>query len=412
MDDDRIRSVAREGLRPRLGETPVGPSWEELENRRPRRQAWLAGGVTALIVLGGVAVLPLLIGQQPGATPTLPTQEPASTGVPTTAATTSTSAITTSTVPGTGLPLETPVPLQVLSTSTSFDFLALLDLQMGTTTTIEDLVLDRDGAVYNSQRELMIWNDEAVYVFGLDLVSSEAQMEFAPSQPPPTGAMWVVPATDGDNAWMVQPGVDNGPTFLELRNIENGERLIVAETDAGLTPVGSTADGLVFNTVDSQVVLFTYSGATLPLGNGRAIATNDIAAIRLACDGDLPADCEDLWVTRTDGSDDTQIVKPDPGTWVAFANGNLPAVSPDGTKLLIGFGLPTTNVHVVDLVDGGVQPIAPLVGDAPMAAWSADGAWIALINGTDIDLINAGDPAQVVLLRGVIPEGFTPIAAG
>jgi len=412
MDDDRIRQVAREGLRPMLGETPAGPSWEELDGRRPKRQAWLAGGVTALIVLTGVAALPLLIGQQPGATTTIPTQEPASTAVPTTASTTSTSAITTSTVPGTGLPLETPVPLQVLSTSTSFDFLALVDLQLGTTSTLEDLILDRDGAVYNSQRELMIWNDEAVFVFGLDLVGMEAQMEFAPSQPPPTGSMWVVPATDGDNAWIVQPGVDNGPTFLELRNIENGERLIVAETDAGLTPVGTTDDGLVFNTADNQVVVFTYSGATLPLGSGRAIATNDTAAIRLACSGDEPADCEDLWVTRTDGSDDTQIVKPDAGMWVAFANGNLPMISPDGTKLLIGFGLPSTNVHVVDLVDGGVQPIAPVVGEAPMAAWSADGNWIALINRTDIDLINAADPAQVVPLRGVIPEGFTPIAAG
>jgi Tol biopolymer transport system component len=117
-------------------------------------------------------------------------------------------------------------------------------------------------------------------------------------------------------------------------------------------------------------------------------------------------------VTRTDDTGDTQIVKPDPGTWVPFNNGNLPVISPDGTKLLIGFGLPTTHVHVVDLVDGGVQPIAPVVGETPMATWSADGNWIALINGTDIDLINAADPAQVVLLRGVISEGFIPIAAG
>lgn len=411
MDDDRIRHVAREGLRPMLGETPPGPSWEELNARRPKRtQAWLAGGVTALIVLTGVAALPLLLGQQSGPTTTVSVPD-ATTAVPsTTAATTSTSANTTSTVPGTGLPLETPVPLRVLSANTDRDTLALLDLQLGTTTNHDDLLPDVAGAVYNSQRELMIWNSEAVHVFGPDLV--EAENEFAPSQPPPTGSMWVVPATDGDTAWVVQPGADNGPTYLELRNIENGERLIVAETDAGLTPVGTTDDGLVFNTGDNQVVLFTYSGATLPLGNGRAVATNDTAAIRLVCSGDLPADCEELWVTRTDGADDTQIVKPDSGIWIAFANGNLPVISPDGTKLLIGFGLPTATVHVIDLVDGGVQPIAPVEGEAPMATWSADGQWIALINGTDIDLINAADPTQVVPLRGVIPEGFVPIAAG
>jgi hypothetical protein len=410
MDDDRIRHVAREGLRPMLGETPAGPSWEELDGRRPKRQAWLAGGVTALIVLAGVAALPLLIGQQPGATTTAPVQgstttEPATTAVPTTTSTTSTTG-----EPGTGLPLETPVPLQVLSTSTSFDALVLLDLQLGTMTSPEGVLAVVAGAVYNGQRELILWSNEMVQVFGPGVV--EAENEFAPSQPPPTSSMWVVPARDGDTAWIVQPGADNGPTFLELRNIESAERLIVAETDAGLTPVGTTDDGLVFNTSDGQVVLFTYSGATLLLGNGRAIATNDTAAIRLACNGDLPADCEDLWVTRTDRSDDTQIVKPDAGIWVAFANGNLPAVSPDGTKLLIGFGLPTTHVHVVDLVDGGVQPIAPVVGEAPMIAWSSDGNWIALIDGTDIDLINANDPAQVITLRGVIPESFRPIAAG
>ena len=407
MDDDRIRNVAREGLRPMLGETPAGPSWEELDGRRPKRQAWLAGGVTALIVLAGVAALPLLLGQQPGATTSIPasdstTTEPATTAIPTT-----TAATTTTAEPGTGLPLETPVPLQVLSLHPSFGF-ELLDLQSGTRIGFE--VPSPSSAVYNSQRELIMWNAAAISVFGSDVV--EPEYEFAPSQPPPTGVMWVVPATDGNTAWIVQPGVDSGPTFLELRNIENGERLIVAETEAGLTPVGTTNDGLIFNTADNQVVLFTYSGAILPLGNGRAIATNDTAAIRLACDGDLPADCEELWVTRTDGSDDTQIVKPDAGIWVASGNGNLPAVSPDGTKLLIGFGVPTTNLHVVDLVDGGVQPIVPVVGETHMATWSADGSWIALINGTDIDLINAADPNQVVPLRGVIPEGFTPIAAG
>jgi hypothetical protein len=47
-----------------------------------------------------------------------------------------------------------------------------------------------------------------------------------------------------------------------------------------------------------------------------------------------------------------------------------------------------------------------------MATWSADGNWIGLINGVDIDLISAADPGQVVALRGVIPDGFVPIAAG
>jgi WD40-like Beta Propeller Repeat len=245
-------------------------------------------------------------------------------------------------------------------------------------------------------------------VFVLDPL--EAEQELRPTQTSPTGAMWVVPATDGDTAWIVQPGLEGDPTMLELRNIENGERLITAEADPGLAPVGATVDGLVFNTVGNQVVLFTNSGATLPLGNGRAIATNDTSVVALTCSGDLPAGCEELWFGRTDETDIFYITQPDQGAWTPFET-TLPVISPDGTKLLIGFGLPTTTVHMVDLVDGGVQPIAPYVpGMHP--AWSADGNWIALISDSDIDLINASDPTQVVPLRNVIPTGFVPIAAG
>jgi len=118
-----------------------------------------------------------------------------------------------------------------------------------------------------------------------------------------------------------------------------------------------------------------------------------------------------LWVTRSDGTDDRQNVKPDEGIWISLENGSLPTISPDGMQLLIAFGQEPNTVHVVDLVDGGVQPIAPYV-PGMRATWSADGNWIALINGVDIDLISAADPGQVVPMRGVIPDGFVPIAAG
>ncbi|HEU4750670.1 MAG TPA: hypothetical protein VFT54_06385, partial [Acidimicrobiia bacterium] len=285
--------------------------------------------------------------------------------------------------------------------------------QSGTSTVFApgDFPIDSvDGAVYNSQRELIVWNSEGAYVLSEGL--ADVEFELRPSQPSPN-EMWVVPAADGDNAWIVQSGLEGDPTLLEFRNIENGERLITAEADSGLTPVGATVDGLVFNTADNQVVLFTNSGATLPLGPGRGIATTETAVVRLVCSGDEPADCEELWVTRSDGTDDRQNVKPDPGTWIAFQNGSLPTISPDGTKLLIGFEMEAVTIlHVIDLEDGGVQPIAPVEGAAPLATWSADGNWISLINGVDIDLINAADPAQVVELRGVISEGFLPIAAG
>lgn len=412
-DDDRIRELAREGMRPWIKEDPQGPTWEELtaNSSSGRRPAWAAAALTAAIVLGGVGLLPVLIGGTPG-TESSTTDGPTTTtaATTTTATATSTTAVSTTTLPPSGLPLETPVPLRVVSIAPGGESAALLDLQSGTSTVFApgDFPIDSvDGAVYNSQRELTVWNSEGAYVLSEGL--ADVEFELRPSQPSPN-EMWVVPAADGDHAWIVQSGLEGDPTLLEFRNIENGERLITAEADSGLTPVGATVDGLVFNTADNQVVLFTNSGATLPLGNGRAITTNDTSVVALTCSGDLPADCEELWFGRTDETDIFYITKPDQGTWTPFET-TLPVISPDGTKLLIGFGLPTTTVHMVDLVDGGVQPIAPYVpGMHP--AWSTDGDWIALINGGDIDLISAADPAQVVELRGVIPDGFVPIAVG
>lgn len=411
-DDDRIRELAREGIRPWIGADPQGPTWEQLtaNTSSRRRPAWAAGALTAAIVLGGIALLPVLMGGTPGAESSTTDAPTTTTAASTTTSTaTSTTGATTTTLAPSGLPLETPVPLQLLSTGTTSDGLALLDLQLGRATLHEDVIGQIVGAVYNSQRELILWNSEAVYVFGPDLV--EAEQELAPAQPSPTSAMWVVPAADGDSAWIVQSGLEGDPTLLEFRNIENGERLITAEADPGLTPVGATVDGLVFNTADNQVVLFTNSGATLPLGPGRGIATNSTAVVRLVC-GDEPTDCEEMFLTSTDGTVDRGITKPDPGIWRPLV-GPLPSISPDGTQLLIGFETEAVTVlHVIDLEDGGVQPITELAVGEAVGTWSTDGDWIALVNGVDVDLFSAADPTQTVALRDVIPAGFLPIAAG
>ncbi|MEX2624841.1 MAG: hypothetical protein WD651_14070 [Acidimicrobiia bacterium] len=414
-DDDRIRELAREGIRPWIGADPQGPTWEQLtaDSSSRRRPAWAAAALTAAIVLGGVALLPVLIGGTPGSeSSTTEAPTPTTAASTTTSTATSTTGATTTTLPPSGLPLETPVPLQIASVGPEGHGLEVLDLQTGAITSLplQTILNQVGGAIYNRQREVILWDSEAAFVFsqGLD----DYDLELVPAQRSPTGVMWVLPTADGDNAWIVQQGLEGDPTLLEFRNIENGERLITAEADPGLTPVGATVDGLVFNTTDNQVVLFTNSGATLPLGPGRGIATTETAVVRLVCSGDEPADCEEIWVTRSDGTDDRQNVKPDEGMWIALENGSLPVISPDGTKLLIGFGLPSTTLHVVDLEDSGVQPIAELVAGDALATWSTDGAWIALINGGDIDLINAADPPQVVPLRGVIAEGFLPIAAG
>lgn len=73
---------------------------------------------------------------------------------------------------------------------------------------------------------------------------------------------------------------------------------------------------------------------------------------------------------------------------------------------------PAWLIVAVDMATGASRTIAEGDGQIPLATWSADGAWIALITADTITVVDAADPGAVATLAGVIPAGHFPIAAG
>ncbi|HUO45422.1 MAG TPA: hypothetical protein VM470_01165 [Acidimicrobiia bacterium] len=399
----------------------MGNNVSRMGNKRTQLLAALAA--VAVVVVGVVA-----LGGLTGSDPTTPTVSSTLPAPTTRTSSTSTSAAPTTTVsePATGLPLEEPVPLRVYSFGANGDGMATLDLEAGTSTVIapeDSLIRGVDGAVVTPSRSLIVWAGGVVYVMGGD--NGFPDREILPTNAGPhLRDMRVVPAPDGETVWLIQPGPDS-PTLIELVGLADGARLITAESDPGLVPIGATSDGVIFNTDTGQVVLFTYSGVIRPIGEGRALAASADTVVWLDCA--QPA-CGDLLVAHP--AEPTQfrvISKPGEGEWFPVGGSVIPnstmpfeTISPDGSRLLVGTGqdfdvngVPATaQLLSIDLASGANRPLAAFNRYQPRATWSSDSEWVVSFEG---DLLNLHDyfrPGSVTPLQDVIPEGFRPLAAG
>lgn len=98
----------------------------------------------------------------------------------------------------------------------------------------------------------------------------------------------------------------------------------------------------------------------------------------------------------------------------------LPQISPDGTSMLIAFGEdPDANgtparstLYMVDITDGSARDSVTFIDRYPVATFSADGKWIAVIGGSDITLYETNDPTSTFSIKDAIPRNHFPFAAG
>jgi hypothetical protein len=419
--------------------------------RRSRtRRTGVAAVLSAAVIVGVVAFWPGAAGTQS----TGPADEP---GPP---ATTTTLPPSTTAPPVlinpvvTTLPPGERVPLRILAVRPNNPSLAVVDLEAGTTTVYapgaHTLPLDAvDGAVMTPDRETVIWTSGVARLFpgpfdriGIELGPVQVRLlsGFAPS-------LRVVPTPDGNRAWVVQPGIAQRaqpqPTLIELVELPTGRVIQSYEADANAFPIAATDTGLVLNTErlfdtgdgwttepgSERVLHLLEDGTTVDAGPGRAIAAGADIIIRLACD---KPNC-DPWSTNTlvfsspDGSDRRIIVAPSPGVWRPVGGPTIPSdamplqtVSPDGSTVLIGRGqaLDVNNtpaesqVVAIDLVTGSSTVVATFGGAPPVATWSADGEWVALLSGRDVRLVNLSDPAKNFILPDAIPLNHFVFAAG
>ncbi|MGA9595402.1 MAG: PQQ-binding-like beta-propeller repeat protein, partial [Acidimicrobiia bacterium] len=346
----------------------------------------------------------------------------------------------------TPLQVEQSVPLTIFTAEGTTADAAVVDLAAATTTVLSgDTAAWRSqpqGAVLTPNRQLAVWTSEpAVYVFTSDLTDPE--LEIRPESNPASSfapALRVIPTPDGDALWVVQPGAAYGtvnvPTRVELFELPTGRRLAAFDVEPNAFPAGATDAGLVLNTqrlVDTgdgwatepgseQVILVDATGTVTEVGPGRAIATAADTIVRRVCAIENQYSCE-LWI----GGSSVAVARPGAGTWQPVGGPSipsetmpLPAISPDGTELLIGYGEdPDVNgapasatLYTIDLAKGSTRKIATYETGYPLATWSADGQWIAVIGSRDVTMYRADNPALSFVITDAIPEAHYPLAAG
>lgn len=444
MDDDTIRQAARTGLAPLLTQVPTGPEWDDLavpvrpSAPAPRRlPAWLVATTAAATVLAVVGAAALLLRVGTGTAPA-----PVGT-VPNLTAPTLAGGPSPEVSP---LPAVPPAPLRIVAIRPNDPSVAVIDLEEGTLAVyppgVHALGNDAvDGAVITPRREIVIWSDGVARLFGTtpDRLDRELRPERLRDVDGLADNLQVVPGADGRHWWLVQAGTVSEagslPTLVELVRIDGGAQLLSTELAAPATAVAATATGLVVNVeelVDTgdgfvaapgteRVIHLLTDGEIVDVGPGRAIAAGTDAIVRVACGA---AGC-DLWISAADGSDHRAVARPGGGEWAAVGGPLIPStalpfqtVAPDGAEVLMamrrapGVTGPAWLIVAVDMATGASRTIAEGDGQIPLATWSADGAWIALITADTITVVDAADPGAVATLAGVIPAGHFPIAAG
>jgi hypothetical protein len=303
-----------------------------------------------------------------------------------------------------------------------------------------------NGAAMTSRRDLIVWTyDQGASVFSGDL--GVADLKLDPERTPTAGAApgpEIVPTPGGDGLWVVQPGVAYGDfdfdTIVELIELPTGRSLASFTVEPNSHPVGATAAGLVLNTErlvltgtgqsagwttepgSERVFTVDIAGTVDQVGPGRAIATAADVIVRMVCTPERPETC-DLVVGNADGSPIGANIE----TWSPVEGPSIPnpamplqPISPDNRTMLVAFGkdpdlngTPAESVlYAVDLQTGSGRTIATFTDGYPIATWSADGRWIAVINRQDITLYDGDDPATSFTVENAIPDGHYPIAAG
>lgn len=359
------------------------------------------------------------------------------------------------------LPVNPEIPLKIVAIRPNNPSIAIVDLQSGQLTEYPPgthaLPADAtDGAVVTSNRDVIIWTNGVARLFTGELGSVTRVL----GPTPPRSLEGIAPALrvvplDGQRAWLVQPGVTTesgvAATLVELIDLSSGDQLLFQELDEDAFPIASTGDGLLLNTDDllrtdegfitapgsQRVMHLLDDGTVTDVGQGLAIAASSNTIAVLVCPAN-DANCElhetnELALTKLDSGEQIEVTKPAAaGAWRNVGGPMVPSdamplqtVSPDGSTLLVSLGLSLdvngtpaeSSLLAVDITDGNARILADFDGSTPLATWSADGEWVALIERVDADridirLINFADPNQTILIEDAIPSGHFPFAAG
>lgn len=369
------------------------------------------------------------------------------------------------------LEVDRPVPLRVFTmyaVDLNVGEVAVVDLEAATAAVYPKggsvLTGLLDGAAMTPERDLIVWTyplygGRHAHLFtggetAPDLTVADLELQPFPDDPNPgaNSGLRVVPTPGGETLWVVRAGTAYAdidvPTSVDLIEARSGRRLASFEAEPNAFPAGATDAGLVltterlFDTGDGwmtepgseRVVVLATDGSLTEVGPGRALTAAADTIVRLVCVAEDPRvnprpDCE-LVIGDALGV----VTHPGDGRWAPVGGPKipsesmpLPSISPDGRTLLVAFGEdPDANgtparstLYAVDLGDGSARDIANFEGRYPLATWSVDGRWIAVLGGRfggddhgDITFYDRADPTTSFTVEEAIPEGHLPLAAG
>jgi hypothetical protein len=228
----------------------------------------------------------------------------------------------------------------------------------------------------------------------------------------------VLPAPDGDQTWLVQPGFDDSPTLVELVNVVEFRlaRLMTVEVAGSWRPAGATVEGLVLVTDQPEpaTTLVSPDGTVAAELDGTALSVGWNGAAILRPDGSLT-------VTDARLGDPTRVDRPGEGEWTSAGRFALPGTSPQtnagSSQFLVMLagerddGTPHVGELIVVDTAGLARPIYESARGGHLAAWLAGDEWAVVVEDASVTLVSLVDGSRTPL-GALIPESHQVLTAG
>jgi len=266
-----------------------------------------------------------------------------------------------------------------------------------------------------------LWANGTIYSYPGRLDSEPLVYQPDPLRQKPgiASTLEVLPAPDGEHIWLIQPGVGNDATLIELINLVEVRvtRLMSAEIEGSWQPVGATIEGVVLVTDDPEPLtrLVGTDGTVQAELQGAALSVGWNGAAILHPDGSLT-------VTNARLSNPIQIDKPGEGEWVSVGGPIVPATSPpartgtDRFLVVLTTDDPSNGVLsggdliVVDAA-GFAVPIYELSPGSHLASWSRGEDWVVVVEDSSVTLISV-DEGSKTPLGVLVPDSHWVFTAG
>ena len=322
--------------------------------------------------------------------------------------------------------LPTPIGLELIAVDADAPSVAVIDFVTGTVHQYEsgryhgpkdsiDGVSGGGGAIH-------LWSEGTIYSYGwLNSEPLVYQPRPLSQATDPTSTLVVLPAKDPGHpgyTWLVQPGVSNDVTLVELVNpfAVGVTRLMSTGIKGTWEPVGTTLEGLVLITDEPEPItrLVSSDGNIRTEVRGTALSVGWNGAAILRPDGSLIVSDANL-------DNPTRVDKPGMGKWMPVGGPPASTTSPpDDTStdqfLVILADKPedgplSAGRLMVVGADGRPRPIFELSHGPHIASWSRDEHWVVVVEGSSVTLINMED-GSINPLGVIVPDSHWVFSAG